>query len=194
MVVVFYSIADRDMPDDPTNAQLRMGYQEFKGNMAGLIPARNALEFALHKIPEVDPDLIYSAGHSSAGTLSLLFAEHEPRLAGSIAYAVQVDVNGALGEIVAEPDVCALLPGIRDFVIRSSPKTHQDRITKPVYLFHALDDSIVPNGDARYLYDALRRRNIDVTYDTVPHGDHYFPMIEEGIPNGIRWIQRHSKR
>ena len=38
------------------------------------------------------PAQIYAAGHSSAATHALLFAAHEPRLAGVIAYAPAADV------------------------------------------------------------------------------------------------------
>ena len=58
-------------------AVLNLGFQDLFviDAQAGLVNARNALEFVLARVPEVDPKRIYAAGHSSAGTLALLFAE-----------------------------------------------------------------------------------------------------------------------
>ena len=53
---------------------------------AGLANARTALEFALAKVPKLDAKRIYVAGHSSAATLALLFASHEPRIKACAAW------------------------------------------------------------------------------------------------------------
>ncbi len=59
-------------------------YEAFRAADAGLINARNALEYTLAKVPEVNAKQLFSVGHSSAGTLALLFAEHEPRLQAAL--------------------------------------------------------------------------------------------------------------
>ena len=56
--------------------------------------ARNTLEYVLARLPEVDPERLYVAGHSSAAIWALLFAEHEPRIKGCIAYAPLADLFG----------------------------------------------------------------------------------------------------
>ena len=78
------AVANMQQAGDP---QILAGAARFLAARAGLVNANVALEYLLAKVPQVDPQRIYVAGHSSAGTLSLLFAEHEPRLKGCVAFA-----------------------------------------------------------------------------------------------------------
>ncbi|MCE9527359.1 MAG: prolyl oligopeptidase family serine peptidase [Planctomycetales bacterium] len=133
--VVAYEL---DGPGD--NDMSPRAYDAFRKSRAGLVNARNALEYVLAKVPEVNSKQIYSAGHSSAGTMSLLFAEHEPRLAGCIAYAPCTDVPAF---ITAARALSFSHQGIADFVVQSSPNTHESRLNCPVFLFHAEDDGTV---------------------------------------------------
>ena len=80
-------------PGQDVNVEQLTGYNAFRASAAGLINARNALEYTLANVPEVNRKQLFSAGHSSAGTLALLFAEHEPRLAGCVAYAPAIDLK-----------------------------------------------------------------------------------------------------
>ena len=190
MMVVMYSldgnIAEGD-EEDPDKA--RAAYLSFRAAQAGLVNGRNALEFARARLPEVDPARIYAAGHSSAGSLSLLLGEHEPRLAGCIAYAPGTDLESWFADTIANPFSGFSYPGLREFSKKSSPKTHAGQLAIPLFLFHAAGDETVPVGDSRDFHAALKARGADVTYLEVPGGDHYEPMIADGIPAGIRWIK-----
>lgn len=167
-------------------------YRAFRASCAGLVNARNALEYVLSRVPEVNPRQIYSAGHSSAGTTALLFAEHEPRLAGCVAYApcsdVQERISGEMPGFVMRLQE-AEMPGLTDFVVQSSPRTHESRLNCPVLLFHAEDDSNIPASETKQFAARLQALGKNVTLKTVPTGDHYDSMIEEGIPAGIEWIK-----
>lgn len=171
-----------------TNYDMKRAYRAFRKAQAGLVNARNALEFTLARMPEVDPQRLYSAGHSSAGTLSLLFAEHEPRLAGCIAFAPCCDVTARLGEdnlrILSQQ-----LDGLEHFAKKSSPITHEANLKCPVFLFHALDDHNIPVADSQACADRLKQLGKDVTLKTVPSGDHYNSMIRSGIPMAIFWLK-----
>ncbi|MEZ6067387.1 MAG: prolyl oligopeptidase family serine peptidase [Planctomycetaceae bacterium] len=140
------------------------------------------------KVPEVDPSRIYVAGHSSAGTVALLTAEHEPRIAGCIAYAPCSDVEDFLSEALSDPFLPRFLPGLREFAKRSSPRTHVAKLKCPTFLFQAADDSVVDANTTRQFRSLLQAQGTSVTYKEVPSGDHYDPMIESGIPAAIAWI------
>jgi dienelactone hydrolase len=176
-----------DGPEDDELDSPR-SYAAFRQSRAGLVNARNALEYALAKVPEVNSKQIYSAGHSSAGTMSLLFAEHEPRLAGCIAYAPCTDVQEWIGGMQARI-LSSTHEGIADFVVQSSPHTHESRLNCPVFLFHAEEDENVDVQDSKDFADRLRQAGKDVTLATVPGGDHYESMIDEGIPKAIEWLK-----
>ena len=168
-------------------------YEAFRQSRAGLVNARNALEYVLAKVPEVNPKQIYSAGHSSAGTMSLLFAEHEPRLAGCIAYAPCTDVQAWIGGVRARL-MSSSHQGIADFVVQSSPGTHESRLNCPVFLFHAEDDGNVDVEETKAFASRLQQRGRDVTLKIAATGDHYDSMIDEGIPAGIEWLKTKSKK
>lgn len=163
-------------------------YNDFKASCAGMVNARNALEFTLQKIPEVNPAKIFSAGHSSAGTAALLFAAHEPRLAGCVAYAPCSDVENFQPAFLIRM-LSSERPGLVDFLCQSSPKTHHTRIKCPVLLFHAEDDTTVEIKTSREFEKLLKQHNPNVTLQTVPTGEHYDSMIEQGIPAGIEWMK-----
>lgn len=191
MMVVMYSLdgniaaGDEEDPD-----KLRAAYQSFRAARAGLVNGRNALEFARARLPEVDPAKIFAAGHSSAGTLSLLLGEHELRLAGCIAYAPAADLESRFADLIANPFASISYPGLRDFSKRSSPKTHAGQLAIPVFLFHAAGDDTVPVADSRDFSATLKARGADATYLEVSGGDHYESMMADGIPAGIRWIKQ----
>lgn len=170
------------------DGEMRLAYEQFKAAQAGLVNARIALEFLLAKVPAVDPARIYSAGHSSAGTMSVLFAEHEPRLAGCLAYAPCIDLESRFGSL-ALIAMSGTLPGVRDFVTQTSPKNHEGQLNCPIFLFHAEDDSNVPVADTRASAARLAKLGKAATLEVVPTGDHYDSMIAQGIPRGIAWIK-----
>lgn len=188
MAVVRYSI-DGQVEDEDDDEQVTAGYEAFRRAKAGLVNARIAHEFVLARLPEVDPEQVYSAGHSSAGTLSLLVGVHEPRLAGCLAYAPAVDLEGWFAEIVETPLIELSFPGLEHFVRRSSPLTHVDSLDVPVFLFHAKDDMIAEFSETKDLAGSLEASGKDVTFSEEEEGGHYGSMISTGIPKGIEWIE-----
>lgn len=176
-------------PEQATNQDFARAFQAFKAAQAGLVNARNALEYVLARLPEVDPERIYAAGHSSAGTIALLLAEHEPRIRACAAFAPCIDLEKRLAELMRDPTASLVLPGIKEFVIRSSPRTHEQALKCPLFLFHALDDANVPADETTAFADRQRQLGRDVEFVTVGQGGHYDPMVTDGIPRAIEWFQ-----
>ena len=176
--------------DRASDAQFASAYQQFRRSGAGTVNVRNAVEFLINKVPQVDPNRIYIAGHSSAATLALLAAEHEPRLKGCIAYAPATDVVARLKSVIDNSAASRLLPGVADFAKQSSPLTHVSNVGCPVFLFHAADDSNTPVADSRRFAELLKANRKTVEYVEVPTGDHYDSMIQQGIPRAIPWLKQ----
>ncbi len=188
MVVIHYSL-DGDEFEEGGDETVTYPYALFRAACAGVVNTRNALEFARARLPMVNPNKVYAAGHSSAGTLALLAAEHEPRLAGAIAYAPATDVESRLSEMADVPFMEVLYPKLKEFVTQSSPNTHLADLKTPVFLFHAKDDSNVPFADSQTFADALKNQGKDVTFESSPTGDHYDSMVSDGIPKAIEWLK-----
>jgi len=170
---------------------LLQGARAFRDARAGLANAKAALDFLLATVPNINPNRVFVAGHSSAATLALLVAEHEPRIKACAAYAPVTDVEARLAEAI--PGLESLLPGYREFLRFSSPKTHVDRLKCPVFLFHAQDDGNAPMRHSTDFAALLNKTNRHVTLVTTPGGGHYDSMIREGIPKGIEWFQQMLK-
>ena len=161
----------------------------FLNARAGLVNAHIALEYAFAKVPQVDPSRISAAGHSSAGTLAVLFAEHEPRLKACVAFAPALDLEKRFG-----PRAVAQLrrAGAGDLAVRYSPGNGVDKLNVPLFLFHAKDDSNVPVEESEAFAGRLKAKGKPVSLDIVPSGNHYDSMINEGIPHAIAWLDEHG--
>jgi dipeptidyl aminopeptidase/acylaminoacyl peptidase len=170
-----------------SDAAIFKGAREFRDARAGLVNVKLALDFLLAQAKDVDANRVYIAGHSSAATLALLAAEYDPRIKACAAYAPATDVmarlSGGIG--VLEEN----LPGYREFLRFSSPNTHPEKLTCPVFLFHARDDENVPVSQTEKFAEQVRRTNPNVTLVVVRSGGHYESMVNEGVPKGIAWFK-----
>ena len=171
-----------------SDEQLGKAVIDFKNSKAGLIQEQNALNYALEKVPSIDAERIYSAGHSSAATLSLLVAANEPRVKAAIAYAPATDLEKKVAYIL-EPFNKAL-PGYKDFISQNSPKNNIAKIKIPVFVFQAKDDSVILFEDTKSFVTELQKSNPNATFVTADKGDHYDSMIQQGIPKGIEWLNK----
>jgi dipeptidyl aminopeptidase/acylaminoacyl peptidase len=179
---------DGQVADDASDAMIFKAAREFRDSKAGINNAKAALDFILAKCPDVDPDRVFIAGHSSAATLALLVASHDARIKGCISYCGCTDVEERLAKAI--PDLNRAIPGYRDFIRFSSPKTHVDKLTCPTFLFHASDDDNVPTSQTITFAALLKKTNKEVTVDVSAKGGHYDSMIKSGIPKGIAWLKK----
>jgi len=187
--VLGYSLDGPLVSDEPSKLESKAAYEQFRAAHAGLVNSRNAMEFLLRKVPAINHEKIFAAGHSSAGTLSLLFAEHESRLAGCIAYAPCVDVEKRLAEYISNPLAEVLLPEVEPFVRQGSPQRHFQSLKCPVFLFHAEGDTNAPFDESREFAERLTAQGTPCELASVPDGDHYNSMLKDGIPRGIAWLK-----
>jgi dienelactone hydrolase len=183
---------DGPMSDRATDQQVIAAATAFRSADAGVANARAALDYVLEKVPQIDANRVYIAGHSSAGTLALLAASKEPRIKGCIAYAPCTDVVKRLTSQPAYAGLSRALPWMAAFLSDSSPRTHVAGLKCPVFLFHATDDTNVPVGETVAFANDLKRSNPRVTLEQVPRGGHFDAMIKDGIPKGIDWLQKLS--
>lgn len=172
---------------EPTDEDIIEAYDSFRAAEAGVANARMAIDYALAKIPQVDPERLYVAGHSSAATLALLVAEREPRVKACAAYAPVTDVERHLGKEAVEQ--LSVLDGFREFVRENSPLKHAGALRVPLFLFSADDDSTVPPEQSARFAEAVRKTNPDVTYVRAKSGNHYDSMIKEGVPQAVEWLR-----
>jgi dienelactone hydrolase len=179
------AVAEGEGLDDE---KARHAIEAFLAAQAGLVNAHNALEYVLAKVPQVDPERIYAAGHTSAGRLALLFAENEPRLKGCAALACRIDVRSLVPPEAIEA-FQGTIPGMIAFFTRFNPWTQQTRLRCPVFLFCALDDPTVSANEVRDFAEWLQRAGKSVTLVAEPARDHLQAILKVGIPRAITWLK-----
>ncbi|MEM6915716.1 MAG: DUF4190 domain-containing protein [Verrucomicrobiota bacterium] len=187
MVVVNYSLDGVVLGE--SDEEVTRSYEEFRSAGAGLVNARNAIELVRRNLPMVDQGRVFSAGHSSAGTLSLLNAAHFPELAGATSYAPAINLRSHFADLLGNFFVDLVYPELWNFTKKFSPGTHASKVEVPVFLFYARDDSMVDLEEGRTFRFAVEDAGGEVTFSTVPSGGHYQSMIDRGIPEAIKWIQ-----
>ncbi|MCI0489226.1 MAG: prolyl oligopeptidase family serine peptidase [Blastocatellia bacterium] len=186
-IVAAYEL-DGPLADSPDDDEIIAAARAFKEADAGVANSSTTLDYLLAKVPAIDRDRIYTAGHSSAATVSLLVAAHNPRVKACVAYAPACDVVGRVGEQLIDI-LSSDIPGYREFIRRSSPDHMANDLRCPIFLFHADDDSVVPTSEVTSFAETLKKTNSNLTYVRVSRGDHYDSMIDEGIPKAIEWLK-----
>jgi dipeptidyl aminopeptidase/acylaminoacyl peptidase len=185
--VVAYSLSG-PVGDNAPDAAVFAGARAFKDAQGGFNDAERALEFALARVPAIDAKQIYTAGHSSAGTASLLVAENEPRVAACVAYAPCSYVRHRLTDAGVR-EIEAQVPGFGAFIDQTSPSNGASRLRCPLFLFHAKDDDNVPIAESAAFVEEVKKSNSKVTFVQADHGGHHDGMIKEGIPKAIQWLK-----
>ena len=178
---------DGGVPPNASDAAYRTGYFQFRDADGGLVNARNAFQFLLTRVPEVDPNRIFAAGHSSAAAFAVFFAEHEPRLIGCAAFAPALDYKARFARNIMQMRL--VFPEVDAFIERFSPRNNELSLSCPLYLFGAEDDANTPISGTREAFDRLEELEKVVTLDEVRTGNHYDSMIKQGIPQAIGWMK-----
>ena len=190
--VVTFSLDGRLLRREQASAyELKLAYKEFKKSKAGLVNCIHAFLETQAVIPGIDKDNIFIAGHSSAGTLSLLFAEHYPQIKGCLAYAASVDLKKSMADFL--PEIKPLIPDVEEFLRLSSPQTHIKNLKCPVFIFHSRGDQVTSFQNSYQFASQLTAQGTNVEFVAGDGSDHYQTMIDEGLPKGIEWIKKQLK-
>ncbi len=188
--VIAYSL-DGHVENRQDRAQVEAGLRAFLAARGGYTNAHIALEYALEKVPAVDPSRILSVGHSSAGTVAVLLAAREPRIAACVAFAAETGLRSYVSRKAANKDA----PGFSSFlemVQKIDPYTYREALKCPLYVFWAGDDTVTDPGSAMTMANALADSpgpGAASKVVTIARGGHYDAMIKEGIPSAIAWVK-----
>jgi len=193
-VITFSIDGDLGEGDLTSDAEFINAHHAFRFSRAGLFNYAQALSQALYTVPEINSDQIFIAGHSSAATLSLLFAEHYQQyfqdpgvIKGCLAYAPSVDPKIFFADHMAR--IKPSIPDVDQFIKLSSPSEHYQKLACPVFLFHSRGDQVTSFQSSKRFADLLKNKGFDVKFVASNGSDHYQTMLDEGIPQGIQWIQ-----
>lgn len=188
--VVAYSISG-PVSDEPTDEEFDEALAMFLEAQGGMLNAKAALDYALAKVPAIDPERIYTAGHSSAATLSLQVAASEPRVHGCIAFAPVSDLVEHLKDFADYLKKDFDQPQLKDYSVEYSPLAKADKLKCPLFIQHAEDDQVVEIQQTReFVFAVLGAGNKEIEHLETKTGGHYQSMINS-LPDAIEWIGKH---
>jgi dienelactone hydrolase len=179
-------ISDRDMN---SAAKLKVACEAFLAARCGLTNAKFALDWLNAQVPEVDKSRIFTAGHSSAGTMALLLVENEPRVRACAAFNAPANTEDNFDE-GSKGQFRRFIPQLDEVFTTYNPLRHAERIKVPLFLFNSLEDTVVPAESMKSFAATLKGLNKQVVLEIVPTGDHHASMIEQGIPRAINWFKQ----
>ncbi len=195
MAVACYSI-DGGMPENGPQpgssrymARLSDAFKSFVQADSGVINGKHTIDRVLHSLPEVDRTKLYTTGHSSAATLSLLLAAKDRRISKCIACAPITDLNSRFDGILEQGGMERVLVGLRGYLSSGSPSTYSAQFRCPVWIGHAKDDDNVPFSESDRFVRQLRGQGVEVTFDSPESGGHYQEMLQAAIPKAIDWLK-----
>ena len=128
----------------------------YRNSECGLINARNAINFSLEQLPEIDVDRMFTLGIGTSGTQALLFAAYERRIKGCVAL-------GAFYDKVAwvKSNNAPSLQRHLEVLQLSSPTRYASRFECPTFCFHSPNNP-VPISQPEAFVEQMRSRGKNV--------------------------------
>jgi phage FluMu protein Com/dienelactone hydrolase len=177
-------------PDEKFLQEMRRGFEEFVKADSGVSNGKTTIDFLFAKFPSIDRSRVYSSGHSSAATLSLLMAAKDHRITKCIAFAPITDLAPRIGDIQSDPTARKYFPGFPAYLTSGSPSTYMQTFRCPLFIMHARDDDNEPFASTNTFVAKLRSTGASVTFLEVPAGGHYAPMVSVGLPKAVEWLNQ----
>jgi dienelactone hydrolase len=160
----------------------------YKASDAGVLNAKLAIDYAVARIPQIDPNAMYTAGIGASGTISLMVAATDKRIKAAIAYSPYTNLPGKHSDLVE--NVSKLVPGYKEFIDRSSPHNNIDKMTKPIFIFH--DDRLndISLEDTTNFVELVKKKNPSIS---LIHGKDSDFIYERGTSSysfkqSISWL------
>jgi len=190
IMVVQYSIDGVNPQGELTVTLLNHLFILLRNAQGGVTNGRIALDYTLEKFPDVDHDRIYCAGHSSAGTTALQLASADPRIKKCAAYSPVCFLDRRLKPVLDGPQLVKQIEGIEDYVLTWSPHNRSEHFLCELFIFHSQEDSNEPWKNSSDFVEMMRQQGKPIKFISARSGSHYQSMVDEGIPEAIKWFNR----
>jgi dienelactone hydrolase len=172
-----------DFDREPSKQELEAMVRAYVASKAGLINATRALDYALEKFPEIDPDQIYAIGQSSGGKQALLLAQHDDRIRGTVAFApaCRMDMGSSVAvSRIASQDALFLLEEVN----RSMPIVHAKHTKTPTMLVYSQRDRVVRAAEVLAMAEAIGEDVDVIEVDCDSHGQ----VPNAGFQDSLEWL------
>jgi hypothetical protein len=175
-------------PDKVTIARLKA----YKAADGGVLNAKLAIDYAFAKIPQLDPNAIYTAGYGSGGTIALMTAVADKRVKGAIAFTPVTDIPKKFPSLI--DNIAKAVPGYLEAIERFSPYQNAAKITKPLFIFQDDGSTVNLSADTNSFIESVSKSNSAVTFfhATVVQNFQY-NIPPSGVQESIDWLNAQQK-
>ncbi len=160
----------------------------YKASDAGVLNAKLAIDYAVARIPQIDPNAMYTAGTGSGGTISLMVAATDKRIKAAIAFSPVTTLPGQYSTLVET--VSKSVPGYKEFIDRSSPHNNIDKMTKPIFIFHDDRLTTISLADTTNFVELVKKNNSSVFFTHELDRDFRTgdDMLSSSLKQSIEWL------
>jgi dienelactone hydrolase len=174
--------------DDSSEEQDAAALEAFLVAKAGLVNARNAIDYATEKIPQIDTKRFYTAGFGSAGTMAVRLAESDYRIKACMAFNADIDTSVNF-DSEARAHLGQMVPGSGELFTTYNPKMHAGDLKCPVFLFSAAFSGGVVDEKTFAFKDELDRLKKPVVLENTQAEDPVAAMMGQGLPHALAWLK-----
>lgn len=176
IAVCFYSLDGVPQPGSGPD-ELQRSMSAYIASRGGLNNLQDAIDAVLAGVPEINEHQLATVGHSSAGTVALIGAAHEPRIDYVAVMAPVTDLTARVEPSLFDEKVIA-------FADRMSP-VRTIGFRNPIFVYHCSEDRVVPVEESKKFQRAAPRL---VELEVWP-GDHA-AALRKGLPRVRDWLKR----
>ncbi len=175
-------------PDKIVTARLKA----YKASDGGVLNAKLAIDYAIARIPQIDPNAIYTAGYGSGGTIALMAAATDSRIKGAIAFTPVTDIPKKFPNLIE--NVSKVVSGYPEWIERNSPSQNAAKMTKPLFIFQDDNSTVNLPADTNSFIDLVSKSNKSVTFFHAPIVQTFQTNVPpSGVQESIDWLNAQQK-
>ncbi|WP_310489482.1 hypothetical protein, partial [Chamaesiphon sp. VAR_69_metabat_338] len=167
--------------------------KEHKASDGGVLNTKLAIDYAIARIPQIDPNAIYTGGTGSGGTIALMAAAADNRVKGAIVFNPVTDIPKKFPRLIE--NISKVVTRYPEAIERFSPYQNALKINKPLFIFQ--DDISTMNSaeDTNSFIELVSKSNSAVTFfhTPVPPDFRYTIQPPAGNKQSIEWLNSQQK-
>jgi hypothetical protein len=167
--------------------------KSYKAADGGILNTKLAIDYAIARMPQIDPNAIYTAGSGSGGTIALMAAATDQRIKGAIAFTPVTDISKKFPHLIE--NISKVVSRYPEAIERFSPYQNTTKIAKPLFIFQDDGSTINSVEDTNSFVELVSKSNPSVTFFHAPVVPSFRSDIPPtGIQQAIEWLDSQQKK
>jgi hypothetical protein len=168
--------------------------KSYKAADGGILNTKLAIDYAIARMPQIDPNAIYTAGSGSGGTIALMAAASDSRIKGAIAFTPVTDIPKKFPYLIE--NISKVVSKYPEAIERFSPYQNAAKINKPLFIFQDDNSTINSSEETNSFVELVSKSNSSVTFFHTPVVPSNFrvDVTPAGIKQSIEWLDSQQKK